>query len=75
MLASEFFFPQFYFRLAFIVLLLLDCVFWLSSWAWAARWAASLEALRRGTGSSADDVYNGYYGSLAAGAALGAFVW
>ena len=75
MLVSEFFAPTMYFRLAFFVFLILDCIFWLAAWAWAAHWARWLDTVRRLTDSRADDFYKGFYGSITAGAVLGAFIW
>lgn len=74
MLASEFFLPQFYFRLAFVVFLTLDCLFWLSAWAWAARLANLVGSLGHLTGSY-DSARSRYYGSITAATVLGAFVW
>ncbi|KAH7160240.1 hypothetical protein B0J13DRAFT_124827 [Dactylonectria estremocensis] len=76
MLVSEFFAPQLYYRIAFIIGLILNAIFWLSAWAWAASVASSF--------FSYYNSYDGYYrsksldaygGSMAACAALGAVVW
>jgi hypothetical protein len=66
MIASELFFPRLYYRLAFIVFLVLACIFWLSAWAWAARWAGFLGEYGR---------YADIYGSITAAALFGALVW
>jgi len=73
MLVFEFFFDRFYTRIAFVVLLVLDAIFWLSAWSWAASWAGQLDDIGRWLGGS--DFYDRFYGSVAAAAALGAIVW
>ena len=72
MIAFERFFPQFYIRLTYVVLLPITAIFWLSAWAWAA----SVASVFRGYNSSfwGDDL-NRYSSSIAACAALGAFTW
>lgn len=72
MLASEFFAPQLYFRLAFICGLILAAIFWLSAWAWAASFASDLYRIY-GVGGYNDS--NPWAASMAAGAVLGAFTW
>ncbi|KAH7114147.1 hypothetical protein B0J13DRAFT_460365 [Dactylonectria estremocensis] len=69
MLASEFFAPQLYFRLAFICGLILAAIFWLSAWAWAASFASDLYRMYWYSDS------NPWAASMAAGAVLGAFTW
>jgi len=66
MIASELFFPRLYYRLAFIVFLGLAIIFWLSAWAWAARWASFYGEYGR---------YADIYGSITAAALFGALVW
>ncbi|KAM5353717.1 hypothetical protein ACJ41O_000367 [Fusarium nematophilum] len=72
MLASEFFAPQLYFRLAFISGLTLAVIFWLSAWAWAASFSSDLYNLY-GAGRYAQS--NTWAASLVAGAVLGAANW
>ncbi|KAH7119465.1 hypothetical protein B0J13DRAFT_457779 [Dactylonectria estremocensis] len=72
MLASEFFAPQLYLRLAFICGLILAAIFWLSAWAWAASFASDLYRIY-GVGGYNDS--NPWAASMAAGAILGAFTW
>ncbi|KAH6996581.1 hypothetical protein BKA56DRAFT_666786 [Ilyonectria sp. MPI-CAGE-AT-0026] len=74
MLASEFFAPQLYIRIAFICALILDAIFWLSAWAWAASVASSFYSYYDGYYGSSHTL-DAYGGSLAACAALGAFTW
>lgn len=74
MLVFEFFFARFYTRLVFIVLLTVLALFWLSAWAWAASWAGQLDDLAGYIGRRSD-YYQKFYASVAAAAALGAFVW
>ncbi len=73
MVATELFVPKFHFRIAYVVLIPLTCIFWLSAWAWAAQWASALGDYNWYGGR--DNWYNKYFGSMAAGAALGAFTW
>lgn len=40
MLSFEFFAQELYHRLAFVVLPVLDTIFWLAASAWAASWAS-----------------------------------
>lgn len=73
MLVFEFFFARFYTRLVFIVLLVVDAIFWLSAWSWAASWAGQLDDLAGFMRHTS--FYSQFYGSVAAAAALGAVVW
>ena len=75
MLASEFFAPQLYLRLAFIGALVLDAIFWLSAWAWAASVASSWLGYYDDWGFGHDTSLNRYGSSMAAAAALGAVTW
>lgn len=73
MLVFELWYHQFYLRLAYVVLLPLAAIFWLSAWAWAA----SVASVFRGSYNSfwGSDDLNRYSSSIAACAALGAFTW
>ncbi|KAH6895231.1 hypothetical protein B0T10DRAFT_210941 [Thelonectria olida] len=73
MLASEFFAPQLYIRIAFIGALILCAIFWLSAWAWAASVASSFYSWYDGWYS--DNTFSAYGGSMAAAAAIGAVTW
>lgn len=70
MLVSEFFAPNLYFRILFVVALTLNAIFWLAAWAWAASAAASWNSYWW-DGDNSD----AYGASMAAEAALGALVW
>lgn len=72
MIGFEFFVKHLYYRLAFVVFLTLDAIFWLSAWAWAASWAGRTAQLRYLGGGG---YFDNFYGSLTAAAVLGAFVW
>lgn len=72
MLVSEFFAPNIFIRILFIVALSLDAIFWLSAWAWAASSAAAWNSYWDG---SVDDSADAYGASMAAASALGALVW
>lgn len=74
MLASEFFAPQLYLRLAFVGALILAAIFWLSAWAWAASVASSVLGLDAYY-YIYNDTFKSYGNSMAAAAALGAFTW
>ncbi|KAF7546587.1 hypothetical protein G7Z17_g8334 [Cylindrodendrum hubeiense] len=74
MLVSEFFAPQLYIRIAFIGALILDAIFWLSAWAWAASVAASFFSYFDGFYGH-NNTIDAYGGSMAACAALGAVIW
>lgn len=74
MIALQIWFQKFYYRITYVVTLLISCIFWLSGWAWAADVAS---AFRSGY---LDDGFrykrlDRYSASIAACAALGAFVW
>lgn len=74
MLVSEYWLPQFYYRIAFIGALLLAVIFWISAWAWAAAVSSWLFKYYDGWfGPQAG--LDGWGASLAAGAALGAVAW
>lgn len=73
MLGFEIYLHNFYYRLAFLVFLVLDVIFWLAAWAWAASWASTFGAYSRYGGFSIGN--DAYYGSLTAATVLGAFVW
>jgi hypothetical protein len=73
MLASEFFAPQLYIRIAFIGALILCAIFWLSAWAWAASVASSFYSWYDGW--YGDHTFSAYGGSMAAAAAIGAVTW
>ncbi|CAM1511183.1 Fc.00g086960.m01.CDS01 [Cosmosporella sp. VM-42] len=75
MLVSEFFAPQLYFRLAFVGALILDAIFWLSAWAWAASVASDWISYYNNWGFGSDSGLDKYGSSMAAAAALGAFTW
>lgn len=74
MLGAEYWAPQFYWRIAFIVALVLGVIFWISAWAWGASVSSHMLTY-----------YDGWFGprtgldglgaSLAASSALGAVVW
>jgi hypothetical protein len=72
MLVLEWRFHQFYVRLAYLVLLPLCAIFWLSAWAWSASVASAFRGYYSGFG---DDDWDRYAASIAACAALGAFTW
>lgn len=72
MIGFEYFYRVWYYRLAFIVLLVLDIIFWLSSWAWAAFMANHVGGLSRYYWSSGN---NEYKSTMTACAVLGAFNW
>lgn len=74
MLATEFFSPKLHIRIAFIGALILDAIFWLSAWAWAASVAADFFSWYDGWYYSNSTVSR-YGGSMAAEAALGAVTW
>ncbi|KAK7432608.1 hypothetical protein QQZ08_000816 [Neonectria magnoliae] len=74
MLVSEFLAPQLYFRIALIAALILDAIFWLSAWAWAASVASSFFSYYNDFYGRSSDL-EAYGGSMAAGAALGAVTW
>ncbi|KAI5463078.1 hypothetical protein BGZ63DRAFT_402419 [Mariannaea sp. PMI_226] len=73
MLASEFFAPQLYIRIAFVIALILCAIFWLSAWAWAASVASSFFSWYNGFYK--DGTLSAYGGSMAAAAAIGAVNW
>jgi hypothetical protein len=71
MLAFELFLHRFYYRLAFLVLLGLDCIFYLAAWSWAASWAGRWMSFS----SAGSTIYDQFAGSIVACAVLGAFTW
>ena len=73
MLVSEFLFQAIYFRIVFILAILLDIIFWLAAWAWAASVAA--DALDYNDLFGVSTELEKYGRSMAAGAALGAINW
>ena len=76
MLASEFFAPNLYLRLGFVAALILDAIFWLSAWAWAASVASDVLKLYDNSWHYyGGDRFHAYGASMAAGAALGAVNW
>jgi len=74
MLVFEFWYHQFYLRLAYVVLLPLAAIFWLSAWAWAASVASVFRGSYGDSFFGSDDL-DRYSSSIAACAALGAFTW
>jgi hypothetical protein len=72
MLLFEWKFHNLFLRIAYVVLLPLGAIFWLSAWAWAASVASAFRSIWTGTGSSNLDKFSA---SIAACAALGAFTW
>lgn len=78
MLLAEFFAPHMYYRIVFLVGLILLAIFWLAGWAWAASKAADFyEYWNRWKFllGGPEGEMGGYGASLAAGAALGAVAW
>ncbi|KAK6828191.1 hypothetical protein PG990_009806 [Apiospora arundinis] len=63
---------QFYYRIAMLVVYIMTCIFWLSSWAWAASWASFLLAYYN---SSYYPGFRSFGSAMAACAALGAVTW
>ncbi|TGJ80742.1 hypothetical protein E0Z10_g8027 [Xylaria hypoxylon] len=76
MLATQYYAPQFYYRIVVLVGQILSAIFWISGWAWAASWAAYILSF---------DNYNSYdrirgswkaFGqTTAACAGIGALIW
>ncbi|KAJ4205154.1 hypothetical protein NW767_003944 [Fusarium falciforme] len=75
MLAAEFFAPHMYLRLLFVGALILDAIFWLSAWAWAASWTSSYYSIYNAAGFGLYAELQAWGASMLAGSVLGAFTW
>lgn len=75
MLAAEFFAPHMYLRLLFVGALILDAIFWLSAWAWAASWASNYYSIYNAAGFGLYAELQAWGASMLAGSVLGAFTW
>jgi hypothetical protein len=64
-----------YIRIVFIIWLALDFIFWLATWANAARFATIFAPFLSACADSGFSGCSGYGGSLDAIAAIGAFCW
>ncbi|KAL6354581.1 hypothetical protein LRP88_11924 [Fusarium phalaenopsidis] len=75
MLAAEFFAPHMYLRLLFVGALILDAIFWLSAWAWAASWTSNYYSIYNAAGFGLYAELKAWGASMLAGSVLGAFTW
>ncbi|RWA03575.1 hypothetical protein EKO27_g11527 [Xylaria grammica] len=76
MLVTQYYAPQFYYRIGVLVGQLLSAIFWISAWAWAASWAAYI--LSFDNYNSYDEIrgsWKAFGQTTAACAGIGALIW
>jgi hypothetical protein len=64
-----------YLCLLFVGALILDAIFWLSAWTWAASWTSRYYSYYNAAGFDLYAELQAWVASMLAGSVLGAFTW